>query len=115
LFIISEKKTVKNNESVMRFMADTVGTLNLKIARLQYYLQVVQQRKRLSLSYPQYYTYLVAEEADLENQLRELMRRKEELIQNKTEEFWKGDIYGNPDGQKSVPAFNQGVEWRLGN
>ncbi len=85
-------------------MRDTIGTLNLKIARLQHQLEVIQQRQRLSLAYPQYYAGLMDEGAAVENQLRELKLRREEL--SRMEDFWKGELYGHPGRQKSFFAFN---------
>lgn len=85
-------------------MKDTIGTLNLKIARLQHQLEVIQQRQRLSLAYPQYYACLMDEVAAVENQLRELKQHREEL--SRMEDFWKGELYGYSGRQKSFFAFN---------
>ncbi len=62
-------------------MKETIGTLNLKIARLEQRLQVLKQQQWLSNAYPQHQTHLEREYLHLEAVLYELIRRRQEFLQ----------------------------------
>jgi hypothetical protein len=62
-------------------MPETMGTLELKIARLEQRLQVLQQQRRLSSTYPHYQAHLNREYLQIEAVLDELVRRRQELLQ----------------------------------
>lgn len=60
---------------------ETIGTLNLKIARLEQRLQVLEQQQRLSTSYPALKADLMREYSQLEAILHELVQRRQEFLQ----------------------------------
>lgn len=62
-------------------MQETVGTLDLKIARLERYLNVLKQQQAMSRMYPGHQAHLVREDAQMRAQLRQLIRCREELLQ----------------------------------
>ncbi len=63
-------------------MQETVGTLNLKIARLQHQLQLVQQQQVLSRPYPRHQAALQFAQVQLQDQLWQLIQFREELNKN---------------------------------
>jgi hypothetical protein len=62
-------------------MPETIGTLNLKIARLEQRLQVLKKQQGLSSAYPNHQTHLKREYLQLEAVLYELIRRRQEFSQ----------------------------------
>jgi hypothetical protein len=60
---------------------ETIGTLNLKIARLEQRLQVLKLQQRLSSPYPAHKADLMREYSQLEVVLHELVRRRQEFLQ----------------------------------
>ena len=65
-------------------MAETIGTLNLKIARLQQHLRVLDEQQRLSQPYPQHRRGLIQEGFKLRAELSALLQQRDELIQQVT-------------------------------
>ena len=61
-------------------MVETVGTLDLKIARLEQSLKLLKKRWRLSLAYPDYQARLVLEVGELEYQLYQLKKYRNEIL-----------------------------------
>jgi hypothetical protein len=61
-------------------MPETLGTLNLKIARLEQHLTVLKQQQRLSSTYPDHKAQLSREYFRLEARLRQLTRRRQEFL-----------------------------------
>jgi len=61
-------------------MQETVGTLNLKIARLEGYLKVLQQQLDLSDNYPTCKTRLAQKDLQLRLQLRQLIQDRQKLL-----------------------------------
>jgi hypothetical protein len=60
---------------------ETVGTLNLKIARLQQQLQVLRQQQLMSDAYPARKAELTREYLELQWALRQLKQRRQEFLQ----------------------------------
>ncbi len=60
---------------------ETIGTLNLKIARLEQRLQVLEQQQRLSQPYPAHKADLKREYSQLKAVLHELIQRRQEFLQ----------------------------------
>ena len=65
-------------------MVETVGTLDLKIARLEQSLKLLKKRWRLSLTYPDYQARLVLEVGELEYQLYQLKKYRNEILTTTT-------------------------------
>jgi hypothetical protein len=61
-------------------MPETLGTLNLKIARLEQHLAVLKQQQRLSSAYPDHKAQLSREYFRLEVRLRQLLQRRQEFL-----------------------------------
>lgn len=61
-------------------MQETVGTLNLKIARLEGYLKVLQQQLDLSDNYPTCKARLTQKDLQLRYQLRQLIQDRQKLL-----------------------------------
>lgn len=59
---------------------ETVGTLNLKIARLNYRLRVLQQDQAMSCPYPAYQANLIQEYLQLQLQLHQLIHYRHEIL-----------------------------------
>lgn len=86
-------------------MQETVGTLALKIARLQQQLHVLQQQQQLGKPYPQFQADLLRRQLLVEHQLGQLVQNKEELqhvIQNIPEGAFNGEL----DGQEPFYTIN---------
>jgi hypothetical protein len=58
---------------------ETVGTLNLKIARLQQHLAVLAAQALMSRPYPQHQQYLQGQAAQLQQQLDDLIEQQQRL------------------------------------
>jgi len=63
-------------------MQETVGTLNLKIARLEQQLQVLRQQQQLSSAYPDYRANLARKDLQLQAYLNQLLASREALLQS---------------------------------
>ena len=61
-------------------MAETLGTLDLKIARLEQRLAVLRQQQRLSSVYPDHEAALVREYRQLQILLGQLSERRQEFL-----------------------------------
>jgi len=61
---------------------ESIGTLNLKIARLGRRLCTLEQRQLLSQTYPNYHTNLARECSQLRLQLEYLSQQRQKLLQN---------------------------------
>jgi hypothetical protein len=61
-------------------MSETVGTLNLKIARLQIHLRDLEQRQVLSRPYPQLYVELWQQKVKAQSLLLFMQRYRENLL-----------------------------------
>jgi hypothetical protein len=61
---------------------ETIGTLDLKIARLGHHLYVIEQQRVLSQAYPDYQINLARECSQLRLQLQSLSRQRQKLLQN---------------------------------
>ncbi|MBN1994648.1 MAG: hypothetical protein JW953_18255 [Anaerolineae bacterium] len=62
-------------------MPETIGTLNLKIARLTSQLQVLEQQQRLSSLYPDHQSKLIREDLKVRFQLQQLLTCRAEILQ----------------------------------
>lgn len=62
-------------------MPETLGTLNLKIARLEQYLAVLKQQRHMSSTYPAHAAQLTLEYLRLQSLLRHLVQRRQEFLQ----------------------------------
>ena len=65
-------------------MTETIGTLNLKIARLQQHLRVLDQQQQLSQPYPEHRLGLIRESFKLRAELSALLQQREGLIRQVT-------------------------------
>ena len=61
-------------------MPETLGTLNLKIARLEQRLKVLEQQQSLSRAYPPHRAKLLREYTRLRLTLQQLTRCRQELL-----------------------------------
>lgn len=62
-------------------MSDTLGTLNLKIARLEQHLKVLREQQRLSNFYPAHKAHLTVEYLRGQAVLSQLLQRRQEFLQ----------------------------------
>jgi len=62
-------------------MPETLGTLDLKIARLEQYLKILKQQQRLSSAYPTHEAQLTLEYLRLQAVLDQLLQRRQEFLQ----------------------------------
>ena len=69
-----------DNEAGETLMSETIGTLALKIARLEQRLTVIRQQQRLSQAYPEYRATLLREDHYLQSVLGHLNQRQQEFI-----------------------------------
>ncbi len=60
-------------------MQETIGTLNLKIARLEQRLKVLEQQQMLSSKYPDQKAKLTIEYLRVQLKLRQLIQHRQEL------------------------------------
>jgi hypothetical protein len=65
-------------------MIETTGTLNLKIAQLEQRLKVLKQQQILSGVYPAHQAKLIEEDARVQQQLQQLLQRRQTLLQTTT-------------------------------
>lgn len=63
-------------------MYETLGTLNLKIARLEQFLKVLEQQQAMSNPYPDYQVELKQQYTRLQSQLRRLVQHRRQLSQS---------------------------------
>ena len=63
-------------------MYETVGTLNLKIARLEQHIRVLHQQRNLGSVYPDFYTNLTNKYNQLQAQLLQLAQSRDYLLCN---------------------------------
>lgn len=61
-------------------MLETLGTLNLKIARLEQRLAVLKQQERMSHTYPTRKAELVREYLQLQSELGRLTEHRKRLV-----------------------------------
>ena len=61
--------------------AETMGLLDLKIAKLEYRLKVLQQQQILSRAYPLHQAKLIEEDCRVQQQLHQLMQLRQTLLQ----------------------------------
>ena len=61
-------------------MQETVGTLDLKIARLEHHIKVLHQQKNLGSAYPDFYNTLTEKYNQLQDQLAQLAQCREYLM-----------------------------------
>ena len=61
-------------------MSETLGTLNLKIARLEQHLNVLEQQRALSSPYPAHKAKLTVEYLRLRQRLHQLNQYRQELL-----------------------------------
>jgi hypothetical protein len=88
-------------------MNETIGTLNLKIARMQHQLAILQQQQSLGRAYPDFQITLRQKMTELENQLRQLIQRREELGDDVAQDTQKGIFNGDQrPGPESFYAVN---------
>jgi metal-responsive CopG/Arc/MetJ family transcriptional regulator len=62
-------------------MPETIGTLNLKIARLESRLNLLEKQQVLSSAYPNHQINLVREISKVRFQLHQLIQYREKLLQ----------------------------------
>lgn len=62
-------------------MTETIGTLNLKITRLERLLNLLKQQQRLSQPYPEHHLNLIRQRERVEAQLAQLTHARDMLIQ----------------------------------
>jgi len=84
-------------------MTETVGTLNLKIARLQQRLTVLEQQQKLSRAYPRHFLNLVREGVKVRSQLFHLMLYRDELLEQTTDRM-TGRLFDDGTRQSFYPT-----------
>lgn len=60
-------------------MQETIGTLDLKIARLEHLLKVLRQQQVLSVAYPQHRANLIEQERQIQLQLQGLRQYRKSV------------------------------------
>ncbi len=78
-------------------MQETIGTLALKIARLQHQLRVLQIQQQLGRGYPGVQADLIRRQLMVEHQLGQLMHSQEELqidFQPMARQAFNEEFYG---------------------
>ena len=83
-------------------MEETIGTLNLKIARLQQQLSVLRQRQNLGRAYPDFQVVLRRKRTEIERQLRTLIKSREELSHRVRQNLKEGIFDGELDRHESL-------------
>jgi hypothetical protein len=76
-------------------MQETVGTLNLKIAQLEQRLQVLKQQQFMSQTYPDFTATLSRKKLELQTQLGQLLKARDELLQQATKFSSERSFSGN--------------------
>ena len=61
-------------------MQETLGTLELKIARLERYLAILKQQQSLSRPYPDHEAQLAVEYLQLQSLLEQLIQRRQKYL-----------------------------------
>ena len=61
-------------------MPETIGTLDLKIARLENLLKVLRQQQFLSIAYPQHQASLIEQDRQIQFQLQGLRQHRESVL-----------------------------------
>lgn len=61
-------------------MQETVGTIDLKIARLEQNLKLLKQRHAMSNMYPAYRANLARQGLKVRRQLRQLIQYRQQLV-----------------------------------
>ena len=88
-------------------MNETIGTLNLKIARMQHQLAILQQQQNLGRAYPDFQITLRQRMTAIEHQLRQLVQRRGELDDDVAQDAQKGIFNGDQrPGPESLYAVN---------
>jgi hypothetical protein len=84
-------------------MPETVGTLTLKIARLQNHLNNLDQRQSLSRPYPQLYVELGQQKVKAQSLLLFMQLYREELLTQTTQNNVAGGLFhGSSQRKQSV-------------
>ena len=65
-------------------MSETIGTLNIKIERLQKHLTELKQKQFLSHSYPRLKARLVDKGIEMRLELYQLMKQRQEVMTDNT-------------------------------
>lgn len=82
-------------------MPETIGTLNLKIARLESRLKLLEQQQVLSSAYPNHQINLIREISTVRFQLHQLIQYREELLQRVNDCQTERLLDGNRKRQQS--------------
>ena len=70
-------------------MLETLGTLDLKIARLEQRLRVLEQQQRLSQRYPEHQAKLNLEYMQLQLTLTQFIQQRQELLhRRRSSKLW---------------------------
>ena len=59
--------------------SETIGTLNLKIVRLERYLNLLKEQQYLSQPYPDYQVRITLETQTVQSQLNQLKKQREQI------------------------------------
>ena len=82
-------------------MPETVGTLDLKIARLKQRLKLLKQQQALSRSYPDHQNKLIQEDARVQFQLQQLIQYRKKLLPQVTDYMTRRWFDGNDQREQS--------------
>jgi hypothetical protein len=82
-------------------MPETIGTLNLKIVRLESRLKLLEQQQVLSSAYPNHQINLIREISKVRFQLQQLIQYREELLQRVNDCQTERLLDGNRKRQQS--------------
>lgn len=61
-------------------MSETIGTVSLKIARLEHQLKVLSLQKQLSRYYPDYQAKLTSKEVEARSQLSRMIEFRDKVL-----------------------------------
>jgi hypothetical protein len=73
-------RLVQKKEGEVTPMAETIGTVDLKIARLERQMQVIEQQLALARMYPNRSQQLILKGSIIQSQLDQLLKRRRNLI-----------------------------------
>ena len=73
-------------------MEETVGTLDLKITRLEQQLKIIRHQQILSSAYLDYKLRLIEKDAELQAKLDQLIKYREQLLQQ-SEAYAMGRLF----------------------
>ena len=87
-------------------MLETIGTLNLKIAQLEHYLQLLKKREMLSRVYPEHQKNIAQQAFQVQLELDQLRQCRDILLQEAINPTPGGTFNGITERRKPLYAIN---------